>query len=220
MLFRHHAEAGPQPGRDLRPERPAVANGAASVTRYGPANLVVVIMLLAGFFDGISGNPVGGALLAAVGVALARSRIEEEGDGAAPRDPVPGPGRRLDRSAWLVVPVLTGYALLAGALPRFSWPATIAVVLPGAAVVAAAGRGRPRRPIPAPRPAGEALWAAVLIAVGVWELINLLLQPSFTAGSWDHPTLSTLADPAFATHAGRSAGLALWLGAGWYLVER
>jgi hypothetical protein len=163
------------------------------------ANPVVVILLLAGFFDGISGNPVGGMLLASVGVVLARSRVEEgkdavveEGEAARPRSfPVP---------TWVMAVAVAGYAVLAGAPARRP--------------------SSPRRPLPAARPSGAALWAVVLIAIAIWELINLLLQPSFTTGSWSHPTLSTLADPAFATHAGRAAGLAAWLGAGWYVMEK
>jgi hypothetical protein len=220
MLRRPSATAGP--GLDQDPKAPGLEPVAHTLPapRYGLANPVVAILLLAGFFDGISGTPVGGVLLASVGVALARSRVEElpaavgeVGEAARPRSlPVP---------AWLVAVAVVGYAILAAAPPRFSWLATLAVVLPGTAVVVAARRpSSPRRPIPAARPSGAVLWAVVLIAIAIWELINLLLQPSFTTGSWDHPTLSMLADPAFATHAGRAAGLAAWLGAGWYVMER
>ena len=220
MFRRRSATAGRGPDQVPITPGPDLVARPGRAPRYGLANPVVVILLLAGFFDGISGNPVGGLLLASVGVALARSRVEElpaavaEGGEAARSRALPGP-------AWLVAAVLVGYAILAGAPPRFSWLATLAVVLPGTAVVMAARRpSSPHRPLPAARPSGAVLWAVVLVAIAIWELINLLLQPSFTTGSWDHPTLSTLADPAFATHAGRAAGLAAWLGAGWYVMER
>ena len=219
MLRRRSAATEPAPGREATP---AGAPGPASAVpplRYGPANPVVVILLLAGFFDGISGNPVGGLLLAGVAVALARSRVEEGAPAGAENEA--GSPRSLPAPAWVVALILAGYAILAGAPARFSWLATLAVVLPGALVVLAARRPTPqRRPLPSARPIGAVLWTVVLIAIAVWELINLLLQPSFTTGSWDHPTLSTLADPIFAAHAGRAAGLAAWLGAGWYLAER
>jgi hypothetical protein len=220
MFRRWSATAGPGPDQEPTSPESGVVARSLPAPRYGMANPVVVILLLAGFFDGISGNPVGGMLLASVGVVLARSRMEEgkdagaeEGEAARPRSfPVP---------AWMMAVAVAGYAVLAGAPARFSWLATLAVVLPGTAVVVAARRpSSPRRRLPAARPSGAVLWAVVLIAIAIWELINLLLQPSFTTGSWDHPTLSTLADPAFATHAGRAAGLAAWLGAGWYVMER
>jgi hypothetical protein len=219
MLRRRSAATGQAPGREESPAGAAGPGRAVPPLRYGPANPVVVILLLAGFFDGISGNPVGGVLLAGVALALARSRVEEEAPAGGEGEP--GPPRTLPAPAWVVALILAGCAILAGAPARFSWLATLAVVLPGALVVLAARRPTPRsRPLPSARPMGAALWAMVLIAIAVWELINLLLQPSFTTGSWDHPTLSTLADPIFATHAGRAVGLAAWLGAGWYLAER
>jgi hypothetical protein len=219
MFRRRSAAVGSGPDQSPIFPEPGLVARSLPAPRYGLANPVVVILLLAGFFDGISGNPVGGTLLAVVAVALARSRVEEvpatEGEGEPERP------RPLPMPAWVGALMLAGYAILAGAPARFSWMATLAVILPGALVVLAARRPAPRRrPLPAARPTGAVLWAVVLIAIAVWELINLLLQPSFTTGSWEHPTLSTLADPLFATHAGRAAGLATWLGAGWYLAER
>jgi hypothetical protein len=69
-------------------------------------------------------------------------------------------------------------------------------------------------------PRGVRAWAAVFLALALWELTNLLLQPSLTEGSSDHPTISVLMDPVLATHAGRSLFLALWLWLGWFLLER
>lgn len=221
MLRRRNATAGsgPAPGAHAAPGGADGFARSGPAPRYGPANPVVVILLVAGFFDGLSGNPVGGTLLAVVALALAWTREEAETPAAGEGEPERP--RSLPAPAWAVALILAGYAVLAGAPARFSWMATMAVVLPGALVVVAARRpAATRRPLPAARPTGAVLWAMVLIAIAVWELINLLLQPSFTMGSWDHPTLSTLADPIFATHAGRAAGLAAWLGAGWYLMER
>jgi hypothetical protein len=63
-------------------------------------------------------------------------------------------------------------------------------------------------------------WILVFVALGLWELTNLLLQPSLTTDSQAHPTLSVLTDPVLGSHLGRSIGLALWLGLGWFLVRR
>jgi hypothetical protein len=63
-------------------------------------------------------------------------------------------------------------------------------------------------------------WLAIFVGLSLWELINLLLQPSFTTDSYAHPTLSVLSDPFLASPVGRAIGLFLWLVLGWYLVDR
>lgn len=117
---------------------------------------------------------------------------------------------------------LGAYALVAGSFARDSWPASVAVLVPAISGIVLAwerptegGRDEPRS-----GPCGARAWAGVFIALGLWELTNLLLQPSLTEGSYDHPTLSVLMDPVLASHAGRSVFLALWLWLGWFLLER
>jgi hypothetical protein len=56
--------------------------------------------------------------------------------------------------------------------------------------------------------------------LGLWELTQLLLQPSLTTDSWRHPTISVLSDPILASHPGRTIGLILWLLFGWFLLDR
>lgn len=95
------------------------------------------------------------------------------------------------------------------------------MVVPGAAVVTLARRPAGRSKAFAPvQTSGAAAWVVVLVGLCVWELVNLLSQPSLTVGSYDHPTLSELAEPFLSSHAGRSVGMAIWLGTGWYLLER
>jgi hypothetical protein len=85
-----------------------------------------------------------------------------------------------------------------------------------------------RRPwpgtVPAPTaaiaPVGVAAWASAFIALGLWELTQLLLQPSLTTDSYAHPTISTMMDPILATHPGRSILMIVWLGFGWFLMQR
>jgi hypothetical protein len=116
------------------------------------------------------------------------------------------------------------YAWVAGSFERFTWPATLAVLLPGALALAAAARRRPPRPVDAAArrvdPRGAALWLAVFLGFCLWELVTFLQQPSPTAASWDHPTLSTLADPVLASHPARSLALLAWLGLGRALLRR
>ena len=78
-----------------------------------------------------------------------------------------------------------------------------------------------RRPEPGPiGTVGAVAWMSVFIGLGLWELTQLLLQPNLTTDSYAHPTISTLSDPIFATHPGRTIGLLVWLLFGWFLVRR
>jgi hypothetical protein len=114
------------------------------------------------------------------------------------------------------------YAVLAASFPRFSWPATVAVISLGAAVVLAGWRGPVRaRPVVGRLPRrGLAAWGAVLAAGGMWELWSLFQQPGFSVTSYAHPTISALTDPVLAAEPGRAVVLAGWLLLGWYLVRR
>jgi hypothetical protein len=67
---------------------------------------------------------------------------------------------------------------------------------------------------------GAIVWASVFIALGVWELVALLLQPTLIIESYAHPTISAVMDPILVSHAARSVFLLLWLAVGWYLVDR
>jgi hypothetical protein len=194
---------------------------------------VVDVFLLAGTFDVLSGDRVvDGVVLFAVAVALGwdapRRRGQaraasaageaQAGTAAAPAaTPVPrGPASPRHSPALLVGGVV--YAVLAAGLGRYSWPATVAVAAPAVAAVAAV-RGRPPGDGPGRLPrAGLLAWASVFVALGLWELSALLLQPSLTTDSYVHPTISVLMDPVLAGHLGRSVVLSLWLACGWYLV--
>ena len=113
------------------------------------------------------------------------------------------------------------YAFLAGFLARFSWPLTVVVVVPGAVAVALGWAGAERETAEPPLGLPGALrWTALFVALALWELTNLLLQPSFRADSHAHPTMSVLMDPVLASHVGRSVSIAVWLALGWFLLER
>jgi hypothetical protein len=196
---------------------------------------IVVILFLIAFFTGISGKPLDGVLLALVAAGLAWDSAKQArpasgpaegpaagGDMNAPPAPARAGGTRrpLAMAAWLAGGLL--YAVVVGSFTRYSWPATAGVILASAMAVVIGWRGPLlRRPVPA-RPAlpGAAVWGALLVAGGLWELSALLQQPTLTESSYAHPTISTLTDPALGTHAGRSLALVVWLALGWYLVER
>jgi hypothetical protein len=110
----------------------------------------------------------------------------------------------------------------AGGLARFTWPVMVAVVVPGIVGVMSAWYAAPRpsaeaAPIQA---GGAAAWAAVFVALALWELGTWLLQPTLTTGSPAHPTISVLLDPLLGSSPGRSVGFAAWLALGWFLVRR
>jgi hypothetical protein len=177
---------------------------------------VVLVLVLAGLADIVSGDPVAhGVALVAVAVTLAWQQVRSapaEADADRPR-------RRFAVTPGLVILAVV-YAALVGTFARFSWPLTIVVAIPGAAAVAFVWRGTPVETPPA-RPVGRGvLWAVVFVALGLWELQALLLQPSLTTSSWAHPTLSTLMDPILASHLGRSISLGAWLLIGGWLLER
>ena len=66
---------------------------------------------------------------------------------------------------------------------------------------------------------GSRLWVGLAVAAGLWELFALSQQPSFTQGSYAHPTVSVLMDSVLSTHAGRSLVLLGWLALGWFLLD-
>ena len=114
------------------------------------------------------------------------------------------------------------YAAFVGDFPRYSWQATVAVIVPGALALSIAWRGPLRpRPIPGPvGPVGAIAWLSVFVALSLWELVQLLLQPNLITDSYAHPTISVLTDPALATHPGRSIALLVWLLVGGWLLAR
>jgi hypothetical protein len=201
---------------------------------------VVVILLLIAVFTAASGKPLDGLLMMIAAVCLAwdaghRSREAAEtgddtdqayldpaagGPAASAAPPLTRRRRALLAMAWLAA--AASYVLAVGSFIRYSWPATAAVLGLGAVVVARGWRG-PRRPRARPaRPSrmGLLVWLAVILAGCLWELQALLQQPTLTASSYAHPTISTLTDPMLADWGGRSLLLAVWLLFGWFLVGR
>lgn len=182
--------------------------------------LIVLVLLMAGTFDWLSGNPIHSVLLfaAAAAVAWEAARAHRRGQGRPTAHPATAGGA----SGRIAVAGGLAFAVVVGGFGRYSWPATVAVVSVGAMAIAAAWR----RPVQAGSerarldPVGAAVWAAAFVALGVLELTNLLLQPSLKADSYAHPTLSVLTDPILASHPGRSVALLVWLVVGWFLLER
>jgi hypothetical protein len=232
------------------PARRGIA-GDVIMAASGLRHPIVVILLLIAFFATISGKPLDGLLMLLVAVGLAWdtgkrfARRASAGDVPAAvsrpsglaQGPSPGTGDQppaakpgpdaggLRRRAVLAVTWLAAgalYAAIVGSFSRYSWPATVGVVVLGAVVVLIGWQG-PLRQRPDPGrlpPLGTAMWGGLLVAGGLWELAALIQQPSLTTSSSAHPTISTLTDPLLSSHGGRSAALAAWLLLGWFLAER
>ena len=185
------------------------------------------MLLLAGFFDGISDNWLHGFVLGGAAVLVwweaRRERRAPIGQAVA-TTPVPASAtvdpRRSGRAPQLVVAGL-GYAVLVGGWQRYTLPTTIAVVLAAVAVFVVGWRA-PQRANGGAQPGGSMSarpWAVLAVAGGLWELFALMGQPSLTEGSYDHPTVSYLMDTVLASHLGRTVTLTAWLAFGWYLLS-
>jgi hypothetical protein len=124
------------------------------------------------------------------------------------------------RQTWtrpiVLVPAGALVAALGGLLPSFSARANVYVLLVGGALFWLGLSGRvPRRPS---RSAAEGVamwWLLPLAVLVVAELVNFGL-----GSTYDHPTLSLLADPVLDHYLPRALGYAAWLAAFWGLVRR
>lgn len=112
---------------------------------------------------------------------------------------------------WLVVPAAGAWAWWATTLRPFTHPALAVTLLTGAVVLLLGARFRKDAP-----PAGRAGWWLLLFAaVGAWELAAFVQLPRAV-----HPTLSSLANQAFDSHAARALAFAGWMAAGFGIARR
>ena len=106
------------------------------------------------------------------------------------------------------------YAWWAVARPPFSTAATVAVLLAGSLAVGI-GALWSRSPRPAPDVPGWGAWAALALALALWQLGAYLQQPRE-----DHPTLSSLANALLDSQGARAAAFLVWLLAAVHLARR
>ncbi len=123
---------------------------------------------------------------------------------------------------WL--PVVAGgvaVALLGASFQTHSWPSTIMVLIPAAAVLVLAIR-RPTATIESTEALrrGVPLWSVLLGATLLWEAYAFVRQPDWSRANQDYPTMSTLLDPVLESGPLRIVGWLVWLGVGWRLVAR
>ena len=136
---------------DLPIDRPTETASTHVQTARWSAAVVILILVLAAFFDAISGNPIHSILLFGAAAALVSERLRSPARGVAkPALTVPAP------PGWILVMTGLLYAVLIGEFGRYSWPATVAVLAPGAA----------------------ALFLATMAANVLWVFSSTLLQLS------------------------------------------
>lgn len=112
--------------------------------------------------------------------------------------------------------VALAWSVLATSGEPFTMQRGLLVALSGLAVIVATAGGRATHRRPAPVASGAvAVWVALLGAAMAFQLANLFHQPRPT-----YPTISSLLNLAFQSHAARAGGFALWLALGWYLLGR
>ena len=184
-------------------------------SRDRAAQVVVTILVIAGFFDAISGNPIDAALL--VGVAALLWYHPEDRDPAQVTDPSRRYRVRIIIAGGLIA---IAFAVVVGKFGRYTWPTTLGILIPGAIGLSVAWRGTRRRD-PGPRLTVRQVvpWLLLGLTLAVFELVNLLLQPGLTIDSFDHPTLSVLWE-ATAEGIGDTLALLTWLALGAYLIDR
>lgn len=119
------------------------------------------------------------------------------------------------------VVAVVAYSLVAAGFAPYSWPMRLSTALPiVAACLVALGRGwgRGRRDVPVDdrgraSTTGLAVWLALIAAAGAVQLTNYFSSPRSA-----YPTLSSLAELVFDSHAIRAAAFASWLWfAKWFL---
>ena len=133
MVERSPGGNGPQ-----RIDGDAARPGATAVLPAALAALVdpvVGILLLAGIFDGISGNPIHGVVLCGVAFALAVDGFGRRRGEPAPQEQA-APLFHAERVPTLLVVALAAvFAFVVGGFGRYSWPATVVVVCPALEIV-------------------------------------------------------------------------------------
>ncbi len=184
----------------------------------------VIVLVLAGFFDGISDNWLHGLVLWTAAYVVGWEAAQERLGAAPPEQPLlprSAPGRRSRTTSAVLVVTALLFAATVGSWHRYTWPMTAAIVVVAIAGLAVGWRGPLTAPTPAPAldRVGSRLWVGLAVAAGLWELFALSRQPSLTQGSYAHPTVSVLMDSVLSTHAGRSLVVLAWLALGWFLLD-
>jgi hypothetical protein len=181
----------------------------------------VPAMALAGIVHVVRGYPVD-ILLVLGSLALAVVlRLKPGGDRLIDGTPVPA----TRRAHLAVLGIAAAYGVAVSFVPQTTWWLDASLAVPGAAallVLVTAGHS-PRSPMAPPQPATPPrwwAWPALGAGVALVELFSFMEQPDARTDSIDHPTLSTVIEPALSNQTVRAVALGCWLLVGWWLVRR
>jgi len=115
-----------------------------------------------------------------------------------------------------MLPAFAVFAMVGALLPEFSTAATVMVLISGGALFwLGLSAVVPRRPVPRRLPSGALWWVVPAGAVLVVEAVNFGL-----GSTYEHPTLSKLADPMMERYMAKAAFYFGWLASFWGLVRR
>jgi len=179
------------------------------------------VLALAGIVQVFRAYPVD-ILLFAGSLALAVALMLRPGGDRLVDATPPSATTRTRLAAWGIA---AAYGLAVSFVPQTTWWLDACLAVPGVVVLwllVSSGRA-PRSPVPPPEPPTPRRWWAwpVLgVSVALVELVSFLSQPDARTDSLDHPTLSTVVEPALGNQALRGFVLAAWLLVGWWLVRR
>jgi hypothetical protein len=164
-----------------------------------------LIIVIAGCFHLGRGAPVDGIVFLATAVALAVAEV---------RRPAP-PREREIPAATVLAAIPLGWAI--SMWQPGTVPLAVAVALTGPPMLylalARGGHG-PRTDAGVWWP-----WAAVGVAICLWELTAFLQQSDAATANPDHPTLSAILEPLFVHDPGRGVMIICWLAAGVVLAR-
>ncbi|MPZ83724.1 MAG: hypothetical protein GEV28_26365 [Actinophytocola sp.] len=164
-----------------------------------------LIIVIAGCFHIGRGAPVDGAIFLATATALAIAELTEPSPPPA-TDLPPATALAAVPAGWLVANWQPGTAPVAVVVAATGPPMLLlALRTGGGAERTDVGRWWP--------------WAAVGVAVCLWELASFLQQSDPATADPDHPTLSAVLEPLFAQGPGRAAMVVGWLAAGVLLAR-
>jgi hypothetical protein len=183
----------------------------------------VLILVAAGIVHVIRRNAFDITLFFGTAVLIVLDRWRRPPQIATTRPPrLPG------RQRVLVAGGFALYSIIAGQWQLDTWPMRTAMIIPGLAFAVILAVRPPVEPASAPLPQGRGaseigkgwiVWAALAVAIALWELTSFLQQPNPIDDSYAHPTISAIVEPRLDSWWGRAIFLLLWVSAGFWLLR-
>lgn len=201
---------------------PAQVTVRAGLRRDSP--WLGILLLTSGFQFGRGAPIAGAAFVAALAAVIADDLGWVRVSGAQAL------ARRFSPPVALSITVGAALAVAIGLQPQFGIGTGVLVCLAGAGAVALIwpdarggvdGEGRLHSAEhEGPIRRAAIAWAAVAVALCIWELLNFFLSLPSDAADWNHPALSDLIRPFITNPILRVVFAAVWLVGGYALVRR